>query len=286
MSDTTQDINSLVMDAFPTLKAFSPSSLNKWSGDYSDEGLWCLSYLYRKRFQGSPASIRGQVVEEAFYKILLKEDEGVDVFLDRAFRQRVEELEDYDNKSYEKELKGLSGFLEQAYRSIQELQLVLPKRDNETEKDTQLKIEIKISDKVPLKLRGYLDFDFGDYAMDLKTTNAIPRKGIKPDHKEQISSYAKAREDKIAKILYLSSKDYQAYSMDDREIKYAYSSLVKKAESLWDRLVAATVLSMYNDSDPKIEFTKLVTPNINGWAWGDDDVLFAVENNLWGYSAQ
>lgn len=273
---------SLLTESFPEISHLSASNLNKWNGEWSDEGLWCLSYLYKKKFQGNAASVRGQVIEDCFLRVLRKKDEELLDFAQRSFVLKIEEIQkesDLEESDIEKEFNVLQGYIEQCYRSIEELQLKLP---NATENATQLKVNMRLKDTIPWELLGYIDFDFGDCALDLKTTNRIPRKGIKANHKRQIGFYAKARGERIAKILYLSPKDYEFYAMYDREIDVAFDELVFRAESLCNRLEAAAILAKYRETTPKEEFTKLVTPDMSGWGWGDEEMMFAAEQGLWG----
>lgn len=273
-------MSDLVLEAFPQIKHLSPSNLNSWCGEYGDEGKWCLSYIYGNKFKGNTASVRGQVIEDCFLRILLKKDEGIENLLKFAqdtFILKLSDL-DVDEKDFNKEYEALNGFLEQSYRAIQELQLKLP----DTTSPTQLEVRYRITDKVPLEVKGFIDFDFSDYALDLKTTHKIPRKGVAPNHKRQISFYANGRKERVAKILYLSAKDYQFYALYDREIDAAYDELVFRAESLYNRLEAAAILSKHRGTSPNEELTKLVTPDMSGWSWKEEDLMFAAENNLWG----
>ncbi len=272
-------MSKLLTESFPEIKHLSASNLNKWQGDWSDEGLWCLSYLYGNKFEGSPATIRGQVIETCFHRILLnKGTENLNDFAKRTFVEQCEEMEGVTDDDIQKEFDTIDGYLEQCERSIRECQLKLP---NQSENATQLKVDFPLSKRIPWNAVGYIDFDFGDYALDLKTTNKLPRKGVKPDHKRQISLYAKARDERVAKILYLSPKDYVFYSLFDREIDAGFDELVFRGESLCDRLEAAAILAKHYNTDPKTAMTKLVTPDTSGWAWGDEEMMFAAENNLW-----
>lgn len=274
--------SSLLTESFPEISHFSASNLNKWNGEWSDEGLWCLSYLYKKKFQGNAASVRGQVIEDCFLRILTNNDVNLLEFAQQAFALKIEELKKVstlDEGKIEKEFADLEGYIKQCYRSIEECQLKLP---DQSKNATQLKCTMRMSDKIPWEILGYIDFDFGDYALDLKTTARIPRKGIKPNHKRQIGFYAKSRKENVAKILYLSPKDYEFYSMYDREIDVAFDELVFRGESLCDRLEAAAILSKHRNTTPKEEFVKLVTPDTSGWGWDDEEMMFAAEQGLWG----
>jgi len=282
MALTRDEVNDLVQRSFPDIKSLSPSSLNKWCGEYGDEGSWCLTYIYNKRFQGSPATIRGQVVEDAFFKILKNVDGGpkrLKEFVDRAYQERVSELDNISAKANDKEFSSLHGFVDQCYLARKELKLVLPKQDDK--RPTQVRVTADLGSNLPIKTSGYLDFDFGDYALDLKTTHAVPSSDIKQDHKCQIGMYAKARGDDTAKILYLSSKKYRMFALHGREIDTAHASLVTKAEGLWYRLYAASIMALHNDTDPKDEISKLVTPNFGSWNWDDEAMSFAASLGLW-----
>ena len=269
-------MDNIVLKHFPEIKHVSASSLNKWNGEYSDEGLWCLSYLFGKKFKGSEATIRGDIVETCLLKVLTKKDKGILDFAKRSFKERCELLDDITEKKYNKEYDALEGFVDQCYIAVKELQLRLP----DGGKVTQSKI-VHMDERFPLPIVGYVDFDFGSYAMDLKTTHAVPSSDIKQDHKRQIGLYAKARKDREAKILYISSKKYKRFSLYDREIDSAYDQLIFRYQSLFQRLEAAALLAEHKKTNAKEEFVKIVTPNTSSWAWGEEEMLFAAENNLW-----
>lgn len=259
----------------------SASSLNKWAGEYGCSGLWYLSYIAGKKFEGSPASIRGQAVEDIFEAILHDrydtKDDYVKMCVD-LFNDACDELEDINEKDRDKELQALEGYITQAIRAKEELSLERPFL-------MQKKVKTKIS-KYDIDLVGYVDFryEFHDveknFSMDLKTTGRLPRKGIKPDHEQQISGYAKADGDKIAKILYLSPKDYMFYSMDQREIDAAFTRLEYKADNLYEILYAAIDLSFVRGTDPKYELANIISPDFNKFGWQDEELLFAKENKL------
>lgn len=276
--------NSEILTSFPDLKSFSPSSINKWGGDYGDEGLWVLSYLYGVRFTGSPASIRGQVIEDSFLKILMKKDGGIDSLKDltnKIFSERAEKelLDKYSKEEIAKEQQTIDGFIEQSYESISDLGLSLP---SSVISPTQIRVEGDISQDIPLKAAGYIDFDFGDFALDLKTTHRVPSQSIKQDHKKQISFYATARKDKSAKILYLSSKKYRMFSMTEREIDAAFNEFKRSADNLWHRLKVSHIMSKINNSDPRVEMSKLSYANTTSYAWDDEMLDFAAKNKLFG----
>jgi hypothetical protein len=274
----------MIRNSLPTIeeafdiKTLSPSSITKWGGEFGDEGMWYMQYILKNRFEGSPESIRGKVVEDEFEQMLCGNYKDN---LSRAKEKYIiqckeaeEKGEDLDKTKYEKELNSLEGFIEQSKRSIEEMGL---KRHF----SSQSRIQVTLGKDIPLELSGYIDFDFIEHYLDLKTTHRIPRKGPKSDHKMQISSYAKSRGDKCAKILYLSAKDYQAYSLVDREIEAGFNALRQKAKFITDRLNAAIVLSSINATDPKDELVKLISPKFEGFSWKDKDMMFIREKNLW-----
>lgn len=276
--------NSQVLESFPQLKSFSPSSINKWGGDYGDEGLWVLSYLYGVRFEGSPPSVRGQVVEDAFNKILMGKDGGQKACIEitqRIFKERAEKelKEKYTTSEIQKEYDAIKGFVEQCYLSIMELQLRIPK---EVISSTQIRVEGRITEDIPLPAAGYIDFNFGDYALDLKTTHRVPSTNIKNDHKKQISFYGLARGDKTAKILYLSSKKYRMFSLTEREITNSFKDFQRSAENLWHRLKVSHIMSKINGTEAREEMAKLSYANISSFGWDDEMLDFAAKNNLFG----
>lgn len=272
--------NELILDSFPQIKHLSSSNINKWCGEYGSEGKWYLQYILGDKFKGNPATIRGAVIEEAFVKILTGNDNDVESFVERAFKERCAELEDVDDKAYEKELNSLKGFINQSRLCISELKL---KPHKDCLNLTQTKISQKVSDKVPFNVIGYTDLDFVVHYTDIKTTHKMPS-DIKQDHKRQISFYGKSRGDTTANILYLTSKKYKMYGLHDREIDVAYEDFVRRAESLCERLEAAAILAEVRGTLPEVELSKIISPDIYSWSWSDEDRYLAAQENLWGLS--
>ena len=273
---------SLSIPDFLGFKNFSASSLNTWSGEYGDEGAWCMTYLFKKRFKGNSASIRGQVVESAFEEILRNQD--VD-FLKNAqtrFVEKIKELDDFDRDKAEKEYKSLPGFIESCHTALEEIKFpCINESKNGKVFHTQGKVEHSFGDGHEMGFSGYKDFSWPDYSVDLKTTHRLPRRGVPEDYACQISGYAVADDQRVAKILHLSPKDYVFYKLEDLEIDAAYSRLRFKAKSLENRIRAAITLGQANGTDPKQEMVNLVTPNFSGFKWGDEEMLFARDNGLW-----
>ena len=278
------DLTKETLERFSSIKTLSPSSINKWGGEYGDQGLWVLSYLYKLRFTGSPPSVRGQVVEDGFNEILMRKDQGFEKTAEkytRIFEERanLELAEDFSTGDIEKELKCIEGFIEQSFKSIEELKLSIPK---EVVSSTQIRVQHPIGGNIPLDAAGYIDFDFGNYAMDLKTTHRVPSSEVKKDHKKQISFYAKARGERTAKILYISSKKYRMFSLEDREIDASYNDFSRTAENLWHKLETACLRSMIMGTDAYKEMASLSYADLTKRDWDDEKLSFAADNGLFG----
>lgn len=260
------------------IRTLSPSSITKWAGEFGDEGSWYLQYIMKRKFHGSPESIRGQVVEDAFEEMLWGKYEGNLERAQEKFLFKVDEAEklgpEMDEAKMKKEYEALGGFIQQGKNAIEEMKLPKPFT-------SQSRVQVTLGNDIPLEVAGYLDFDFSTYTLDLKTTNRIPRKGVKGDHKMQISTYAKARNERVAKILYLSAKDFQAYSLVDREIDAGFNALRFKAKAITNRLETAILLADYRGTEPKKELEKLICPKFEGFTWKDEEMMFIKENNLW-----
>ena len=210
--------------------------------------------------------------------MLKEDDKDLLKFAQESFNKKISTLKSVDTSKVKKEYSDLEGYIEQSHRSIMECQLKLPN----VEQATQTAIKAKLHDSIPWEAIGYIDFDFNTHALDLKTGAKIPRKGVKVNHKRQISLYAKSRGEKVAKILYLSPKDYEFYSMYGEEIDVAFNELISIGHRLCDRMKAAVLMSRENGTPPKYEFARLANPNTNSWAWGDKEIACAAENKLWG----
>lgn len=277
----------------PTISEFlgkdylSPSSLNKWSGEYGDEAIWCLSYLFGVKFTGSAATIRGEVVESAFEEILTNQDTDFLSNCKKRFVQKINELKEkqgdaFDRSKAEKEYKALPGFIESAHTALEEVKFP-PINETKNGKffSTQSEIKHDFGPDHELPLYGKKDFSWPDFSLDLKTSHRLSRQGVPVDYACQISGYAVADGQREAKILTLSPKDYTFYVLRDMEIDVAYKRLKMKAKQLENRINAAIDLSMIRGTDPKREMANLVTPGLTGFKWGDEELHFIKENNLW-----
>lgn len=271
----------LIKEAFGKVgDHISASSLNSWSGEFGDQGLWLLKRIYGLPFKGSPASIRGQAVEAAFDFIISERNGDYLKIAQDFYNLKIDETGDDLEKSEdtEKEYNDLGAYLDQGMRAKEELKIPKPF-------SSQGSIRMPLGGNLP-DLYGFIDyrFEFKDerenYNIDLKATKRLPRKGIKSDHEEQISGYAKAKKDSIAKILYISPKDYEFYSMDQREINAAFIRQEFKAKNLFYVLESAIMLADIKGTDPKKELSKIIAPNFNAYGWNDKEMLLAKENNL------
>ena len=95
---------------------------------------------------------------------------------------------------------------------------------------SQVKIETYVPEAPDIPVIGYLDFDFGDFDLDLKTTKACPSKP-RPDHLWQVAVYNKAR-GKPHSLLYVTPKKYALYEVPQEDLDAAW------------REVSATVVAM------------------------------------------
>lgn len=125
----------------------SPSSINLFK---SNQALWVLKQYYGIRTPSGDAALRGKYVEDGLNHYLVNEcyEDAIDIAHTKAdVEQRLERSDYFDN----------------ALLAIQEF--------CDSEPEQQVYIECNIND---VDIHGYIDYEFEDKCVDLKTTNKLP----------------------------------------------------------------------------------------------------------------
>ena len=119
----------------------------------------------------------------------------------------------------------------------------------------------------PVPIKGFLDFEFQDACVDLKTKRNMP-KGIDYSHRLQGAFYAMAT-GKHQHFLYATDKKAAIYVLEDPAD--AANELLSICQSV------SRFLSMSKD---KAELANILFPDFSAFQWGDNSKAAARE--IWG----
>jgi len=234
------------------IEHLSASSINQF---VNDPAMWVLKYVFKYKDYSSSSAVRGHTVEHGLYKYLLDGTEVDDAFLKDDHRTRVinptsncSDNEVNSDKFFEEQDK-LKLFYDQGIESLQDKKGKLQR--------FQHKIIIDVTD-LPVPLIGFIDFQFDNLIMDLKTTKMMPSK-LNENVKRQMAVYAMAFPTCGMAVQYVSPKKNQRFAFCDVE---QYKKQVKQIMFNIQRF-----LSVSNDPH---ELASMLYPNFDSWMWSDD----------------
>lgn len=201
----------------------SPSSLNLYC---ANPALWVGKYLLSWKDESGPAAMRGQAIEAGLdvYLFERKEVEAVA----RAQTKFLELTAGQADESHEQERENVVAMLKQAILALKDFPVPVAR---------QIRVSHQI-DGVEVPIIGYIDYAFGDFDLDLKTTKACPS-AIKPDHGRQFALYGKAR-NKPQRVLYCTGKRSAMFSVSDNEAAIHLADLERHARAVRHLLSRAT----------------------------------------------
>ena len=165
------------------LEYLSPSTIN----DYvRNKCKFIMKVAGVYTFDGSPATIRGNAVENVAFQSIVYKHKSIQEFINEAesyYWLEVKKLKSsFEEKKIESERKALKDYISIAIPKYQSIK--------DTLIDTQGKIELKLAEvKVPII--GYYDIAFDNHIRDLKTNRAClvsemgvsqVKKGLKSCH--------------------------------------------------------------------------------------------------------
>lgn len=232
------------------IKALSPSSLTCWANDRTE---WVIRYALKQREAGSPAMNRGHAVEAGFNALLHGEDlTGAQRIAADLFKLKLEEDNLLEADGVDDEAVNIVDMVSQAAEAIREHGFSRPT-------GTQLKCETWIDGEGwSAPVTGYADFCFPDQAtLDCKSTLRMPSE-VKPAHVAQVSVYAKARNEPVQRLLYLTPKKRSLMVVQGAELDAAFRLLTLHARSLLRALYRAKTAD-----DLCADFP----PPIDSWSW-------------------
>lgn len=221
----------------------SASSLNLYA---EEPAFWSLVYLHGHKDEAGPAAWRGSAVEAGLDAWLYRRNpqEALSLSLSRFEQDALGELSDQIGAERDR----ISGFLEQAISALKE-------RPEPTAR--QLKIEYWF-DGIEVPLIGYVDYEFEDEGIDLKTTRRMPSETY-PRHCRQISLYQAARK-KPYKVLYVTDKKHELREIMDADVH------LKRLE--WYAHSVRRLLSVFPD---KHDASRIFAPNFDSFYWSREE---------------
>ena len=246
------------------LTHLSPSQLTTFSADPS---LWVAQKLFGLKTPTSPAAMRGRAVETAVVKFLLgssmEEAQGaaLDEFDAGAVTTFVRGMSD----AALKERDGLPEIVQMALTEL--IPLGTPRFPAE---GGQMKISLPVrfgdeEDDV-IELMGYLDLDYEDEVVDLKTTLRMPSE-MSWNHTIQHAVYSRAVRPRPVRFLYVTPKKAEFLTRTEDEIAVSQAQV---------RLIVRRMAAFLALGDA--ETLRASVPVImDGWSWkGIEDQRLAV----------
>lgn len=217
----------------------SASSLNLYA---EEPAFWSLVYLHGHKDEAGPAAWRGSAVEAGVDSWLYKRDfqEAIQAAYRRFENDALGDL----SEDVDLERNLIAKMLERACAALQG-------RQEPTAR--QLKIEHWF-DGIEVPLIGYVDYEFGEEGIDLKTTRRMPTE-MPPRHSRQLSLYQAARK-KPYRALYVTDKKSDIKDIKDADIH------VKRLE--WYAHSIRRLLSVFPD---KYEASRIFAPNFESFYW-------------------
>lgn len=254
------------------IKHLSCSSLSKWQGC---RGAWLASYIFKLWDEGSPAMWRGSAVEKGLEYWLLKGD--LDGAIEHAARQFENDAQgECDDGKIDKERDSIKPMVEMAVKAWQD-------HVKDTMRASQQRTELWL-DGISVPIIGYLDFALEKgYSVDLKTTHSCPSQ-ISYNHRLQIASYAKARGEDRAGIMYVTTKKSAYFEIGASEIEASLKELHRAARGLSETLKSAQVRALLANYDPKSILARMCVPDPDSFYWSDKAYLSRVLQEIQEWS--
>lgn len=233
------------------IKHLSPSSLNLW---LAQPAMWTLKYVHGYKDEAGPAMARGTAVEAGMQVLLT--GGSVDGAVTAA-------LVNYDlnQPDASEERNAERAVIEPMVRQLSGAISGWP-----TPMSYQRKVDALYEGAATLPILGYLDFEFDDCVVDLKTTKALPSRP-RPDHVRQVGLYAHAT-GKPVKLLYLTQKKASVISVSPEDADAGWRQLKAAARALERTLTASPT------ADALAEF---FVPDFDSFYWDEKSISKAKE---------
>ena len=233
------------------IKHLSPSSLNLW---LAQPAMWTLKYVHGYKDEAGPAMARGTAVEAGLQALLV--GSSVDGAVTAAHvNYDLNQPEPGDERDAERAV------IEPMVRQLPALIGGWPPPVS-----YQRKVQAEYTGASTLPIIGYLDFEFEDCIVDLKTTKALPGKA-RIEHVRQVGLYAHAT-GKPVKLLYLTPKKASVISVSPEDAEAGWRQLRAAARALERTLTASPT------ADALSEF---FVPDFDSYHWDEKSVSKAKE---------
>lgn len=277
------------------IKALSPSQLQKFA---QDPGLWFASARAKVWEDAGPAAWRGDAVEAALYAYLMKGDgDEAEAVMGSVFAKRlVEYLKGTGGEisdEFEAAFAEATGEADRAFcravNAANALGLGQPTAYN-------VGVEAHLPG-ISVPVYGRPDFCFvakreirierepeaiiipeGErFSLDLKTTGQMPS-AIKPDHGISTSLYARARGERFALTLYVSTGGdkvripHRLHALTADEMMPFIRAATETAHRLKETLTNAAIVARYRKRDPEQVLAEMCRPNLLARGGGTFDL--------------
>lgn len=196
----------------------SPSQINLF---LTEPSVWVLNKFYGIYGDMGAAAKRGQAVEHGLNSFLMN---GLEIATAKKAALHVfdEEMENiYDDKT-EEERSIIEPMIDQAVELFSEL---------EAPEKIQVRHEVMFGEAPML---GIVDFDMGEYCIDLKSTKRCPSsaENISAEHIRQMAYYFHAT-GKPQKLAYVTPKKYALYEVSQEQINQALKEMHAAVKAMW-----------------------------------------------------
>ncbi len=223
----------------------SYSNIRKYS---VQPAAWVCSYLYGVKDEAGAAAWRGTAVEKGLDALLLGVEKG------EALNIALLEFENKamgvaDDKT-DMERKAIPAFLDQASTAVLQHGAPLSR---------QKKISIDLPG-IEIPLIGYIDYEWADFGLDLKTTHRLPS-SPSMSHCEQMSVYMKAT-GKPFSLAYVTTKKSATYPVTQDMADQSYRNVVRGAAAI------RHMLSLINTREDAL---KMFAPDWESFYWNGGD---------------
>jgi len=233
------------------IKHMSASSLNMWSGS---QGAWVAKYLYGRKFPFSVAARAGVLAEDAVVAVLTGrlDKEAAIKEAEKSYNKAIMLDRSDDNV---KRGEAIRGFVENALSELEPFGVPEFEPDG---KQKGFSIMCK-GDGWELPVIGFIDLDYKDKIVDLKTTMRAPS-SLSSEHARQCALYQKAF-GKETRFLYVTPKKAVWHVCEDMDAVMAeIKTLLNRQEKLLR-------------SFDKEELAKMVDVQPDSFYWGGAETI-------------
>lgn len=208
----------------------SPSAINLY---LNDKALFVMKYFFKIRDKNNIFTIRGKL-SELYVNLCLKNKKVItdNNFYEECLKDRIFDFDDVNISS-----SDLKDFKEWGYNGL----INLPNKKEIISTQTKISTIIK-----GLPFIGYLDYEYKDEIIDLKTCNKLPlicsigyRKGMiskqKHDNIRQQVIY-KLATGKTVKLLYVTKREHLLYEITEKDVKEVLPSIYNSVNEIKELL--------------------------------------------------